>query len=302
MKALLYAVVLLMPNLPVLAATPIDETRPVAADAVIEVGNVAGSIRVRGSDRRDVRITGSVGEGAKGLLVEGDERRLRIRIDYPRGGGGWGGWWGGGTHGNSVLELEVPRGVELKVEAVSAKVDVAGVAGRRVEIDAVSGNVRFEGAPAELEIEAVSGSIEVVAGGIGEVVLETVSGRVGLSGAVGSRLRAESVSGAMRLHPEGALRQLQASAVSGRIEIRTALAPAGRLNAETLSGELDVVLPRNTSAELSASSFSGSIRSDVGSVEKESFGPGSSLKATMGAGDGQVRLESFSGTLRLRLE
>lgn len=286
---------------PAHAATPIDETRPVAADAVIEVENISGSIRVRGSARGDVRITGTVGEGAKGILIEGDERRLRVKVDYPKSGR-WGGWWAGGERSDSVLELEVPEGVELEVEAVSATVDVEGVGGQRIGIESVSGDIHMAGAPRSLQVETVSGRVDVRAGGIREVGLESVSGRLTLAGPVGERLSAESVSGAIDLQPEGALQSVQASVVSGGIDLRTALAPNGRLNAESLSGELSVVLPKSTSARLKASSFSGSIKSDAGEVEKEEFGPGSSLSTTLGDGDGEIRLESFSGTLRLRLE
>jgi hypothetical protein len=303
MKALLSLPLLLLLLVPSAdAATPIDERRTVDADAVIEVKNVAGSIRVRGGNRRDVHVTGSVGEGANGLVIEGDARRLQIRIDYPRSGGGWGGWWGGGVKGDSVLEVEVPEGIELKVGAVSASVEVDGIRGRRAEVESVSGQLRFTGSPEVLAIESVSGAINVASEGIRELSVETVSGRVSVAGPVAERLRAESVSGRMQLEPAGALQSVQASVVSGGIDLRTALAPSGRLTAESLSGGLSVTLPRATSARVEASSFSGSIRSDAGSVEKETFGPGSSLKTTLGAGDGQIRLETFSGALRLRLD
>jgi DUF4097 and DUF4098 domain-containing protein YvlB len=284
------------------AATTINERRAVAADAVIEVNNVAGSIRVRGSDRSDVHVTGKVGEGANGLVIEGDARRLQIRIDYPRSGGGWGGWWGGGVKSDSVLEVEVPHGVELKVGSVSASIEVSGISGRRAELESVSGRVTFAGGPDVLAVESVSGAINVESQGIRELTVETVSGRAAVAGPVGERLRAESVSGRLQLSPVGPLASVQASVVSGGIELSTALVPTGRLSAESLSGSLTVTLPRATSARLEASSFSGSIRSDAGTVEKESFGPGSSLKTTLGGGDGHVRLETFSGALRLRLE
>jgi hypothetical protein len=287
---------------PAEAANRFEEVREIAADGLIEVGNVAGSIRVRATQRDDVRISGSVGEGASGLRIEGDRRRLKVAIEYPDSSGGWRGWWGGGRRDDSVLELEIPAGVALKVDAVSASVDVAGAAGRRVDVATISGSVKFDGSPSRLEIESVSGAVEVDSQGIGEVVLGSVSGRIRLSGPVRERLRAESVSGAMRLQPEGALQALQVSVVSGDIELRAALAPNGRLSAESLSGTLDVTLPPSTSARLRASSFSGTIRSEVGTVERETFGPGSSLDATLGDGDGEIRLESFSGTLRFRLD
>jgi DUF4097 and DUF4098 domain-containing protein YvlB len=300
MKFFLLAPLLSLLLVPLHAATPIDQTHPVNADARIEVSNVAGSIRIRGSDRSDVRITGSVGKGAKGLLVEGDQRRLSISIEHPRGSG-WSGWWGGGSQSASTLEVEVPRGVEIKVQSVSASVDVAGITGARVEIDAVSGRVSLAGGPGVLQVDSVSGNIEIDAQDITEARLESVSGNIALTGRVADRLRADTVSGRVRLQPQGQLSSIQSSAVSGAVELEVALAPAGRLSAESLSGQLSLSLPRATSAAVRASSFSGSIHSDAGEVETERFGPGSSLRTTLGAGDGEIRLESFSGTVRLRL-
>ena len=52
---------------------------------------------------------------------------------------------------------------------------------------------------------------------------------------------------------------------------------------------------------LEASSFSGRIRSDIGTVETAEHGPGRSLQARAGAGDASVRVETFSGSIDLRL-
>lgn len=283
------------------AGTPINETRPLAADAIVEVENVAGSIRVRGTATTELRVTGELGDGVEGLRIEGDGQRLSVKVQYPNESGPRG-WWGGQRVADSQIVLEVPQGVELRAQSVSASVTVAGVSGRRAAIETVSGAVEFDGGPQALEIESVSGSLQVTATGIAEVALESVSGAIELDGAITERLRAESVSGRIRISSDQPLAKVQSSAVSGDIDLQVGLAGGGQLNAESLSGTLAVTLPAATSARITASSFSGSIRSDVGEVEKESFGPGSSLRTTLGDGAGEVRLESFSGTVRLKLQ
>lgn len=301
MKRLLLSSAMLI-ALPAWAAGPIDETRPLAADATVEVHNVRGVIRVTGSDRSDVHITGTVGEGAKGLVVEGDERRLEIRIEYPNSSGGWG-WWGGNDMADSTLEVALPKGVTLHVEGVSAEIDVRDVQGQRVEIDSVSGDVELSTSAAEIEIDSVSGDTRITTSeGTREVALESVSGDVELTGPVSERLQAESVSGRLTLSPVGDLKSARTAVVSGDIELQMSLAPGGRIDAESLSGDVVITLPKSTSARLEATSFSGTIRSAVGKVEKEEFGPGSSLHAELGSGDGQIRLESFSGDAELKLQ
>jgi DUF4097 and DUF4098 domain-containing protein YvlB len=69
-----------------------------------------------------------------------------------------------------------------------------------------------------------------------------------------------------------------------------------------MSGDVRLYLPADASARLNASTFSGSIRSDFGTVREPEHGPGSSLDATAGSGSGQVKLETFSGDIDIRKE
>jgi len=292
----------LLLSLPVFAGERFDEVHPISPDAVVEVENMRGLIRVEAGTRQDVRVQGSLGTGAEGLRVKGDARRLSIKIEYPERGGGWFGGWGMGSDaGDSELVVALPSSVSLVVNGVAARIEVSGPAGKRVEINTVSGDIQYSGSAAELELATVSGSARIE-GSARDVNLGGVSGDITLDAQIAERLRVESVSGDLDLRSPTALKQVQANVVSGDLELRLALAPGGRLVAEALSGDLLVRLPASTSARLSANSFSGDIRSDAGKVEKEEYGPGSSLRATLGEGDGDVRLESFSGDLSLVLE
>ncbi|MEO7917155.1 MAG: hypothetical protein ABIR16_05880, partial [Dokdonella sp.] len=73
------------------AATPIDENRTVSPDARIEISNVKGSVTVRGWDRPEVTISGTLGDGSKGLTVDGGGDRLLIKVEPP-GSSGWFNW------------------------------------------------------------------------------------------------------------------------------------------------------------------------------------------------------------------
>ena len=66
-----------------LAGTPIDQSRPLAADGRVRIENVKGSVQVRTWDRPQVHVGGSLGDGVKQLLVEGSDRSRRIRPDSP---------------------------------------------------------------------------------------------------------------------------------------------------------------------------------------------------------------------------
>ena len=101
----------------------------------------------------------------------------------------------------------------------------------------------------------------------------------------------------------GRIQRLTVDTVSGGIDVSAAgLAPGGRINVESVSASVDLRLPRAVSAQLSVNSFSGSINSDAGTVERPRYGPGSRLYARLGSGDGDIRVQSHSGSVRVRLD
>jgi DUF4097 and DUF4098 domain-containing protein YvlB len=279
------------------AATPIDQTRPLAADGRISVSNVSGRISVHTWDKPQARITGSLGKGVEKLVVEGDGKYLRIEVKYPDSKGRWFGFGGRQVHTEpSIIEVMVPRRASVALEAVSADVDVDGVHGRRLEIDSVSGDVKVTGsAPGEGRFENVSGDLDLLLD-TPQVSAESVSGDLLLRGALTGEVEVESVSGNI-IVASTRLRRLAVSSVSGDADLRIGLDAGGSVTADTVSGTLKLVLPAGTGARLHAESFSGYIRSPVGHVDEEDHGPGSSLDARLGDGKGEVRMESFSGDI-----
>ena len=280
------------------AATPIDQKRPLAADGRIRVSNISGQIIVNTWDKPQVHITGSLGEGVEKLAIEGDEKYLRIEVRYPENKGGF---FGFGKHVNiepSVVQVLVPRGASVALEAVSADVDVTGVHGRRLEIAAVSGDVKVvDSTPGTASFENVSGDLDLLLNST-EVSADTVSGDLTLRGALTGEVEVESVSGRI-IVASTRLRRLEASTVSGDADLRVGLDAGGSLSADSVSGSINVVLPKGSGAKVRAETFSGDIRSPVGRVEHEEHGPGSTLDARLGDGRAEIDLESFSGDIRI---
>lgn len=290
---------LLTMPLAAIAATPIDQTVALSPGALVQIENVKGRISVTAWDRSEAHIGGTLGDGVEKLLVRGGGDRLLIRVEYPQQQG-WFGWGNGSGGGDSTLEIRLPRSVALEIEAVSADVDVTGTDGKRLSIEAVSGDVTVDAAAAEATVETVSGDqdLRIATRDLG---VETVSGDVRVRGAIDGRIHAEAVSGTLHL-AGGSLKSVDASTVSGDIDVSGQLAAGGRVGIEALSGDVSVELSGPTSARVSAGSFSGSIRSSVGTAEKSEYGPGTSLDTTVGDGAGQIELETFSGDIRLELD
>jgi hypothetical protein len=281
---------------PAFAATPINQTRPLAADGRVSVSNVIGSITVRTWDKPEVQITGSLGKGVEKLVVEGDAHSLDIEVRYPEGRN-WG--WGSSSRNEPTqLVVTLPRRAEVEVQAVSADVEVDGVRGRRLEVSSVSGDVTVSGsAPREADFENVSGDMKLWLD-TAQLKVQSVSGDVNAHGAITGEVDMESVSGNLSLAARR-LERLGVNTVSGDATLNLGLADGGRIDAESLSGDVTLRLPAGTGAQVEMESFSGSIHSPVGKVHEEEHGPGSSLDTRLGDGKGRIHMESFSGDLRI---
>lgn len=282
---------------PAWAGTPIDAKRTVDPDARIDVSNIKGAVTVSGWDKPEVAITGTLGDGAKGLGIEGGAGHLTIKVEPPDKHG-WFSWGADSRMGDSLLDIKVPKSAEMKIEVVSADVTLSGVAGRSLNVDSVSGKLRLDTGAKEIEIDSVSGNVDLSSAQATRSHVETVSGDIRARG-LGGEMKLETVSGDIDAD-NGSYRELEAGTVSGDINLRGRPENGVRVDVETMSGDVHLHLPGEVSARLNATTFSGSIRSDFGSVKQPDHGPGSSLDARNGDGDGQVKIETFSGDIEIR--
>ena len=278
------------------AGTPINENRKVSADARIDVSNIKGEVTISGWDKSEVSISGTLGDGAKTLSVEGGEDHLVVKVQPPDKQS-WFSWGAESRMGDTVLDLKVPRNAQMKIEVVSADIALSGVAGRALDVNSVSGKLRLDSDAKEVEVDSVSGNIELT-GKAERGHLETVSGNVRARG-LGGQIKFETVSGDVDAE-NGDYREISAGTVSGDINLRGKPTKDARVDVETMSGDVHLYLPTDVSAHLRVTTFSGSIRSDFGKVKDEDHGPGSSLDATVGDGESRVNLQTFSGDVEVR--
>ena len=287
---------------PAFAATPINETRPLAPDGTVSVENVKGSIVVRTWANPQVKITGTLGKGVDKLDISGDTKNLDIEVKYPNSRGGWNLWGRDDSRTEPTnLEITIPVRASLDVGAVSANVDIQQMAGRKLDVSSVSGNVVVTASsPGEASFENVSGdtTLRITTG---KLDVQAVSGDLHVSGGLTGEVDIETVSGNIELGAK-TLDRLEINSVSGDAKASFGLRQNGTVKGETLSGELELTIPKATGAKLHVETFSGDIDSPVGRVEREEHGPGATLDATLGDGRGRMDLESFSGDVRINLE
>ncbi|MEM9302390.1 MAG: DUF4097 family beta strand repeat-containing protein [Pseudomonadota bacterium] len=269
------------------AGESIDRRMDADADTLIKVSNVKGEIVIEGWDRDEVHLTGEIGEGSRDLEVSASDRQVRIEVSIPRNAR---------AVEDTILYLSIPAGASVEAEGVSASIEIEGLDNRSISAQSVSGDISVEARTRALEVEAVSGDIEFE-GRATAAELTTVSGDVDVEGIRGA-LSVNSVSGEILVRG-GELRKGRFESVSGDLELFARLADDTDIVVESLSGDVDIELPASLSARLEAESYSGKIRSDRGEVRKARHGSQQSLDFTMGDGDGRIRIESFSGDVRI---
>lgn len=282
--------------LPAAAGESINSKAPINADGKLDVKNVRGTVHVTTWDKNEVEVTGTLGEGSK-LTVDGGPGAVNVRVDNPESKG-WFNWGGNGPREDTRLEIKAPRGVSPQIHVVSADVDVSGFDGsREISIDSVSGDVKLSAKAQRVELQSVSGDLRTEGAAADRANFETVSGDIIARGVAGE-VTVESVSGDARVEA-GAVREFKGHTVSGDITLTGALAPHARIKTESMSGDVTLQFAGDVSAALEAKTFSGSIRSDFGKVDREEYGSGQKLRATVGSGDAQVDVETFSGDVHI---
>lgn len=262
---------------------PVDERRPLKADARVSVENVAGLIQVEAWDKNELHLTGELAPEVEKLEITGTESSLKIVVKVPK-------------HTRNVthtrLVLKVPAGASLEAEGVSADITVKGLRGA-VDVESVSGDVRLDVASTHVKAESVSGDVKVQAPAT-DVRAASVSGDVTLRGVRGD-VRGESVSGDVRVFA-AELRKLDLESVSGDLEIEAELAADCDVSVETLSGSVMLTVPRLPDGDLEMETFSG----DLSSAWSPAPGRGAREFRHEGGGKGRVKLHSFSGDIELR--
>jgi len=283
------AVIMMLVTVSAFAGQSVDKSWDIDANATISIENVAGNIEVRGWDRAEAQLTGELGDSVDELEINATSSSLQISVVNRNQR----------NVDSTELKLMVPKGATIDASAVSADIDISGLDNEKLTANSVSGDVGVRAASRRVTVETVSGDLEF-SGDTSRISAETVSGDMNLSGIAGE-IEATTVSGDMELKA-GLVDSVKLETVSGDVTTVAEVSGNGKLSAESMSGDVTIVLPASQEGLFRAQSFSGRISTDFGSVEQAKHGPGSHLKHLAGSNGAEVRVESFSGNIRLKHE
>ena len=281
------AVLLMLASASAFAGKSVDERWDMDANASVSIENIAGKIEIQGWDRNEAYLTGELGNSVDELEISASDSSLQITVANRNER----------NVDSTELKLMVPYGASIDANAVSADIDVSGLDNEKLTASSVSGNVDVSATSQRVSIESVSGDVKF-GGHTERISAESVSGDVNLSG-ISGEVAATTVSGDMELRA-GLIDSGKLETVSGDITAVAEISHNGKLSAESMSGDVTMMLPASQSGVFKAESFSGRISTDFGSVSNAKHGPGSHLKYKAGNGGAEVRVESFSGNIKLK--
>jgi len=277
-----------------------------ARNGSVSVSNLSGDVVVTGGSGDEVSIEavkrthGRRGElGDVSIDINEAPNRVDIRTSYA----------GRDSDVSVDYTIGVPSGATVEVSSVSGDIKVTGVQGS-VRVESVSGTVTASGTPRLEKAKSVSGDVTLSdAGGEGDIAIGSVSGSVHVKGLKSRGIEASSVSGDVTL-ANVACERLGAKSVSGTLEYDGTLAPGGRYNLNSHSGDVRLVLTNPSGFDLDASTFSGDIHSDLpltigGDAERardeRRHGPSNRrIHATFGDKSAVIVVRTFSGDITIQ--
>jgi len=281
-----------------------EKTVNLARDGQVLVSNVSGDIKFLVWKEEKVKIEAvkyssasseaRAKENADKVTIEVTDKPGLVKIEtrYPESGK----WFGGNINVTVNYTIWVPEQASIESKTVSGDVQVEN-AGGAVKVETVSGDVTVMGGKKSVYVKAVSGDIRVT-GAEGDCELNSVSGDIQVSQVQGS-VEAEVVSGSIKLEDIRGAKKVSAKSISGNIVYRGQVLQDGTYKFSSHSGEVKLYLPADSSFDLEASSFSGSVTTDF-PVEVVGKLSGKTIQGKVGKGGAEVSAKAFSGNVEIR--
>ena len=263
----------------------VDTTVAFSKGGTVSLTITGGEIVVTAWNRDEVRVKASSEES--GVRFNATSSRVTVELSGRRSSD---------TH----IEISVPVGTRISARAQSGDVSIRGskgdveastqsgdividdVAGR-VDVNTLSGDVQGSHIDGDIEIKAIGGDITLESTK-GDIDIETVSGEITMRDAVAKNVRAHTTSGDVTY--------------DGSID------PQGRYELASHSGDVRLGVPSKIGAQISISTWSGTVESDFPMTLKPGeHGIGSAtakrFNFEVGNGSARITLESFSGDITI---
>jgi hypothetical protein len=230
-----------------------QQTVPAEPNVIVSLCIASGNINVRGWERNEVQARSADAQAIElrraSASTTGPASRIEVMVADPADGPEA---RVGNCSAFSDIELNVPRGAIVQLQTRDGDINVSDVAEARVE--AQSGDIDLNHVTRLVEARALSGDI-TLRDSSGRVQLGSVSGSVEATNVrsitPGDDFEAGTVSGDVILKGVGHA-QVHAKSVSGSLNMDGSLARGGRYDFKTMSGDVLLNMPADSSFKVHA--------------------------------------------------
>jgi DUF4097 and DUF4098 domain-containing protein YvlB len=258
----------------------IDTTFLFDKAGTVVLGNGSATIVVTGWDEGTIRVRA---RGDQGLLRFSASAR-RVTIDPTR------------SSDDVEIQVWVPRGVRVEARTNSGDITIKGTRGD-IDAQTSSGDVAISDAR-EVSASSLSGDVGIRQTS-GAVTATTSNGDLGVADAHGN-IDATSISGDVTI-TRAASKVVRATVTSGDITYSGAVEPDGRYELTTHSGDIELTLPKDASAQVGVTTWNGTVDSDFPITLKPGTNTASFVTKhytfTIGSGSAHITAETFSGDI-----
>jgi hypothetical protein len=284
-------------------------TLKIGATGELYLENISGDVVItRGGDNEAVveivkvargRTADEAREAMELVQVDVAERgpRAEINVRYPRRDERRGDRRNFNV--SVAFNVTAPERARITVKSISGNISVRDIKGD-LSLDTISGNIRVGNAGRIPLAKTISGNVEIADTSIeGTMDASTVSGTLLLRKLTARRLDLHTVSGNVELQDVNCDR-IDAQSVSGNVNLLGELMRGGRYDLGSHSGQIRVLISGNVGFQLSATSFSGSIRTDLPLTVQGAAREGrrqQDIRGTYGDAGAVLDLSSFSGSI-----
>ncbi|WP_196140569.1 DUF4097 family beta strand repeat-containing protein [Aliikangiella sp. G2MR2-5] len=275
----------------VFAGEKVDKSLDVEANGQVEINNTRGEITVKGWDKNQVRVKGTLDDLTEKFIFETSGDKTTIKVKLPRN-------TGHRSHDGSKLEVWLPQSSSMSFTGVATDLKVEKVEGG-VEINSVSGDLKISQIKKRTYVNNVSGDID--ANEIeGKFEISTVSGDLKAKISA-SQISVSGVSADLDINA-ASFERVKASTVSGSIKLKGQMLANGEIKMSSVSGDAYYYFTDNFDAKVSLETAPGGrVVNEFNDVEPQtSFIDSQSLAFTSGEGSGVIRMSTVSGDIGLK--
>ncbi|RJE77850.1 hypothetical protein BGP78_07010 [Pseudoalteromonas sp. MSK9-3] len=312
MKNIVASIALL--PLAALAGDKIDQQVEVPKDGKILIENQRGDVTIKSWDKNAFKVTGTLDDKAQGYTLETQGSVTEFTVKMPKRTRGWN--YGGGD--GSTLTIYMPKTSELSFEGVNVNVSATDFSAG-AQLKTVNGNVKATKLTGKIALETVNGDVDAT-DLAGNIRFETVNGEINdhnssgklrfnaVNGDIESNtsatdIRLENVNGEVEFKIKE-LEDLRLNTVNGEIDIRVEkMGGNASINMDTVSGDVQLFLPRDVSARFDIDAHSGgNIFNDLSEhkAKKAKYGPSRELEFILNGGQADVEIDTVSGRIEIK--